>query len=655
MKRFLVLLCVIAVIFCTGCNNDNPDVSTPPTTTNPTENSCETKYSVLVLDDMGNPVPEGVIVNFLQNGNMVAMQSVNASGVAEKSLPTGNYTVELAFTDPNASYGFTAAAVTADAPSVSMTLTGYVACRPLIVDGQEFTAYYVSDGDTIVKLESGKRNYFLFLPTQAGTYEFSASEGATIGYFGSTFFVQPENLGKPSDKGFTVSISAGMVTEDATGAMVLGVDGDIDSATITIERIGDPEKTLADYPWDVYQPTTELQDYILPENVTIVDFDLCASSDAYRLVFNENDGFYHLSDINGPLVFCKLGVDSAYIDSIQTILDSSGVSCYFFDEDGNFVKKETYNECLLQYVEHMDAKSGLYPLTNDLVYIIQQRGNFVGWWDPDGESYLFVDENGMPIPGINHDIAWMFLLCYGEEEPEATEPPATEPPATEPPATEPEPTEPEDNFTVGEDSGEKVELYYYQISKTMKSEAAVKAGQFVTYDFYRLGDIVLTIHSDTAYLIFDDQVILPENGVIQFEMVYEGNYYPCTVAIGNSGNEDALFALEFSIIPGTINAPVSLELGTFVTETRDGDEQGFYYTFTATKNGTLSISFDGLDVDANCQITMTNQYTYVQTAASNGTCAIEVNAGDVVQIVIAVDDGNYSFPAATVKATASFQ
>lgn len=655
MKKFLMIFCILALVFCAGCQNSVSDGTLPSTQTDPTNESAETKYSVLVLDDLGNPIPAGVIVHFKQDGSTVAMQAVSDEGLAEKVLPNGNYTVELAFTDPNVSYSANEAAVTIDAPSICVLISGYVPSRPLVADGVEYTAYYISDGDTIVKMESGKRSYYLFLPTQAGIYEFSVSDGATLGYYGSTFFVQPNNLGEPSEKGFTVSVSAGMITEDGTSAMVLGVEGDTETATITIERIGDPEKTLEDYPWDVYRPSVKPENYILPDNLTVVDFDLTADSDTYSLVLNENDGFYHLGDENGPLVYCKLGVDSAYVDSIQAMLDTSGISCYFFDEEGNFLKKETYNECLLEYVACMDQKSGLYPLTQDLVYIIQHRGEFVGWWDPDGHSYLFTDENGNGIPGLNHEIAWMFLLCYGQEEPEATEPPATEPPATEPPATEPAPTEPEDTFTVGTDSGELVELYYYQIAETMSWDASVKAGQFVTFDFYRLSDMIMTIYSDNAYLIFNDEVFLPKNGVIRFEMVYEGNFYPCTVAIGNSGSQDAVFSLAFGTVPGTINSPVSLELGTFVTETREGDDQGYYYSFTAAKDGVLSISFDSIDIDEDCHITMTNQNTSIQNVGVNETVSLTVKAGDVIQIIFAVDDGHYNYPAATITATASFE
>jgi len=81
---------------------------------------------------------------------------------------------------------------------------------------------------------------------------------------------------------------------------------------------------------------------------------------------------------------------------------------------GEFIKKESYSECLLKYIENVDEESGMYPLTEDLKYIIQSRGDHSGWWSDDDALYLFKNENGEKVPGINADIAWLFMCCYIE-------------------------------------------------------------------------------------------------------------------------------------------------------------------------------------------------------------------------------------------------
>ena len=147
----------------------------------------------------------------------------------------------------------------------------------------------------------------------------------------------------------------------------------------------------------------------MPTGAKLTDFDLTAKN--YELVLG-SDGFYHLNDANGPLVVVYLGVPSKYLDSFQKMVDSSRVGKIFYDEKGNFHKKESYNECLLSYFEVMDADAGVYPLTEDLKYIIQQRGDYYGWWNAASKGYIFVDAQGNPDVTINPDVAWLFACAY---------------------------------------------------------------------------------------------------------------------------------------------------------------------------------------------------------------------------------------------------
>ena len=94
------------------------------------------------------------------------------------------------------------------------------------------------------------------------------------------------------------------------------------------------------------------------------------------------------------------------------MLDRSGVTKYFFDENDEFVKKESYSECLLEYIEYVDEAEGVYPLTEDLKYIIQQRGGYVGWWDIESSGYIFKDAAGNNDATINAEIAWLLMCCY---------------------------------------------------------------------------------------------------------------------------------------------------------------------------------------------------------------------------------------------------
>lgn len=404
----LLLLCATMLLGACGSQPASDNAS-----------GSDVNYQVKVVDGSGNPYGSGVIVQFMQNGEKVALQTVNADGVAEKTLPTGDYTVELMFTGDADEYYYdnTGLTLSAEVTQLEIVLAKNLGseAQMLFVDGKEYPAYAVAEGSSHVSLTAGERSYFLFTPTVAGTYKISVSDAAAqVGYYGAPHFVQGVNAAEVVDGAITVSVSASMIgTGDAgTTVLVLGVDaGEGDSCVLTIERIGEAERTLADEPWSTYQATVEISPYKLPAGAELVDFDIKASTDTYHLVLGE-DGFYHLDSADGPLVLMYLGEDVQYLDCFKTILDHTGVNRYFFDENGEFVKKENYVDCLLEYIACMDEDNGVYPLTEDLKYILQMEGEDSGWFDPNGVMYLFVDDNGNFVDGINNEISWLFMCCY---------------------------------------------------------------------------------------------------------------------------------------------------------------------------------------------------------------------------------------------------
>lgn len=385
-------------------------------------NSGEIEYKVTVVDALGNAYGSEAIVMFMQDGSQAAMQVCDENGVATKTLAAGDYDIQLKLTDADVEFTYEeGVTVSAKNPETEIELAYLVGeeTTTLTVASKEYDAYNVSVGCTSVELVKGDRSYFLFTPTEAGTYEFSIADGAdvTIGYYGTPHFVQGNSVAEVVDGKFSTSISESMIGTGNTGTtiMVIGVDStDTENCVLAIERTGDPERTLADEPWTIYETTVELAPYTLPEGTELVDFDITAKTDAYKLVFNEEDGFYHLDSANGPLVYVWLTEDPMYLPCFMNILDRSGVNKYFFDENEEFVKKESYSECLLEYIDYADEESGVYPLTKDLEYIIKQRGEYVGWWDSTSPNFIFEDSAGAPVAGLNAEIAWLFMCCYAK-------------------------------------------------------------------------------------------------------------------------------------------------------------------------------------------------------------------------------------------------
>lgn len=433
LKKFmalaLALVMLLSLAACGGGNNTTGSTDNGGENENTSGTKSTVTYSVAVVDALGNPHTNNVVVLFFQNGEQVAMQPVNEEGVATKELDPGEYTVELMSTDGSSlHYNAENLTVSESAPQLSIEMAKAFSGRTeyLFADETDHDAPLMNTGCTYVTLQTGMRNYFVFVPVQSGIYEFTVHHAdAAIGYYGSPFYVYSENTGVVTgEHSITIEVKDGMIgTEGAgTAQLVIGVDpGEgVTDCVLSIVRISDYERTPGELPWTAYEPTFTPGKYTLPQGAELKEFDLTAS---YNLVFNETDGYYHLNSADGPVVLVRLDAALAYGGSLGAILANSNVGVYFYDEAGNFLRKELYNDCLLQYLGTlnkgmgtysytggmMDDNYGVYPLTQDLAYIIQSYGQFMGWWTVGAGNYLFAS-----VTGLNTESAWLFMCCYAE-------------------------------------------------------------------------------------------------------------------------------------------------------------------------------------------------------------------------------------------------
>ena len=380
----------------------------------------DAEYTVTVTDALGNTYGKDTIVEFYDGDEKVGVQICDETGVAKKTLAKGTYTLKVSSTDKDVSYYHEETKVTGSKTKVEVVISNQLGETPevLYVGGDEVDAYSVDAGCTNVELAEGKRSYFLFAPTQSGYYEFSivTDAKAEVGYYGAPHFVQETSAAEVKDGKFAMNITESMIGTGNTGTTILVIGVDSDKKTngvLCINRVSDPQKTLEDLPWTIYEKTVELSAYTLPAGKNLVDFDI-TSSTKYNLVLNKNDGFYHLNNENGPLVVVYLTEDPTlpYLPCFKNILDRSGISKYIFDENETCIEKISYSECLLEYIEYADPATGVYPLTEDLKTIILERGNYVGWWDSTSPGFIFNDTSGKPIPGLNAENAWLFMCAY---------------------------------------------------------------------------------------------------------------------------------------------------------------------------------------------------------------------------------------------------
>ncbi len=374
------------------------------------DGSGEADYTVTVTDAAGTPYSQ-VAVKFMQNGQQVAMQLAGENGVITKTLPKGDYTVQLQFTDPKANFVYDEnLTLTADKTELTVVLS--MALGEEYYELSEGKAYYILEGSTNIPLASEGRSYYIFYPEAAGQYEVSLSgSDAPIGYFGgSVHYIWPQSAVEVVDNKFAVDVKDSQL---GGAVIIIGVDAGQGNAILNVRRIGEAAWSIEDEPWTVYEGTVPAEAYTLPAGAKVNKFDITAAG--YTLVLNETDGFYHLDTADGPLVLVQIGntaEETEYLPPFATILEKQGLRRYFYDDGGSFLKKEEYSQCVLDYIEKADEASGLYPLTEDLKYIIANTGIQMGWFDVESAGYLFKDTNGNPVIGVNSDISWLFMCRY---------------------------------------------------------------------------------------------------------------------------------------------------------------------------------------------------------------------------------------------------
>lgn len=459
-KRLCVLLVVLmlcSMVLFTACGDKDdsntdpstgsttaPGESTEPSVTEPsvtepsaTEPSSDADYKIILTDGVGAPYTQKVKVRFVQDGAQKAMAIVNADGVAEKNLPRGNYDIliESFSSDVTFYYDASAAKVTADVTELQIVVAQdsvdaegnpLVPFETIFAGDSDRVAYSMSVGSTRVKLTEGLRNYFLFVPSEPGTYEVSvAGDVADIGLYGaSTHFISDYSIRDIVDNKLCLTVQPGMIGSGETGTTVyvLGLDAaeGITDGVLNIIRTGDAPWSFDEEPWTNYVPKQEINPFVMdpiaPGNA-LKSFDLTAASDAYVLVLNEEDGTYHLGAADGPRVYVQLGQSVEGISlmgMVGEIVIQNGVPMqtgtapfrYGYSNGQDDFFKEDYTDAMRQYVTNRDKASGLYPLNEDLYYMLPLGVYQNGWCRKGTSNYLFGEKE------INSDIGWMFLLVY---------------------------------------------------------------------------------------------------------------------------------------------------------------------------------------------------------------------------------------------------
>lgn len=403
--------------------NTEPETTVPdetePEITEPAVEDTTITYSVAVQDGNGTPLTSGVAVQFLQNGVPVATRMINTMGVASVRMEPGEYTVCLAFIGGTYHYDSADLVLSETVTSCTVTVAALTSAEDttsLYVCGN---AYNIHSGSTFVQLGVSELNYsndvssygnncfFVFIPSEPGTYQISVDSDAAVSYWGSsTFYIwnQTANVDM-TDNSFTISVSEGNLANGNVFKCIIGIevaDG-IEDSVVSVLKTGEVENknlvTQYEGSHDPKQFTISASDGKKLEYV-----DITADTDDYKLVYNKKDGYYHLDSADGPVIMMNLGYDAPYELSIKLMLETTSMNSTYYDEDG-YLRGEDFTSCMSGYVACIDKTYGLYPLTKDLMHMVQEHGNTHDWWTEDGMIFG-------SVKGLNTELAWMYACCY---------------------------------------------------------------------------------------------------------------------------------------------------------------------------------------------------------------------------------------------------
>ena len=381
--------------------NTDPPATTAPQGGDPTE--TDIKYTVTVLDGDGKPV-KNIIVE-LSNGKIA---SVNNSGVATFMLPKGDYTVTFKDRSGKADYSDVTAKLTASQTSITVTLLQKLTTPGGVLYNEE-PYYEIAEGQFKIDVQKGKKTYLLFVPARSGIYEISVSgTNMVLGSYGSPAFILEQSTPDVVQNVWKMDVKRSNIGEnppESTTKYLLGVHASSGSGTctVTVKRVGDSVPTAADFPWEAAKADSKyLVKYDAPEGTMLTNIDINNGS---VTIVKDAEGYYHYGTVDGPYVMLRIDSESPYLASFVDICSSSPLGVHYYDANGNFQRKVQYNDMVAEYAAVCDA-NGVCRLNDQLIDMIQEVGNYMGWWNPDSPNFRFAESP------YHKDVVWMFACCY---------------------------------------------------------------------------------------------------------------------------------------------------------------------------------------------------------------------------------------------------
>lgn len=407
-------------------------------------NDGKVTYSVIIKDGANNGYAD-IIVEF-DDGNDIVMKPTNDNGVVYVRLVEGNYDINLVDTkNRELHYDVTDLRVTPARKTLTIigskttsglakdeifgVLDDFITADAFVIEGE---------GSFFVDVTPSGKTAFKWLPKTSGVYTFTFESefGVTLTYHGGHYNVLGNDITPEDDRNSDESINitvynhnlASAANERETTPYIIGVKANVVecSGIFKIEKTAEAPQSIYDVPWDEYQKA--LPGDLEIEGVEKNDLTYVKLDGTDTVVFNPEDGLYHLNSIDGKVLYIQLthtpttlrapAVDeSEDYFTLSALAENQRFGVYEFNEDGSLKSKKSYHEHILaciDYATKTDADgneinpAGVYYLTEGMIEGVKAYGENAGWWDFESEGHIFGDK----ASSVNVEFAWMFAVCY---------------------------------------------------------------------------------------------------------------------------------------------------------------------------------------------------------------------------------------------------
>ena len=400
-------------------------------------------YSVSITNG-GDEGYANLLVEFNQNGSKVAMEATNSNGKIYIRLPQGSYTLNIIDPENRAlefdgELSLTATRRSLDIVAVANISTATTNTIMGIVDAFSTIEAYSIMGECAYSVEVNPNKILpiVWRPKQTGVYTFTLESevGVKLTYHGIPQYVQENDCldegERISDESIKLTVNSVNLANPSAGIeettpYVLGLKANVlaGKAILKIEKTAEAPKTYHDVPWTINN--SAIPQMTISKDITKADLTYVKLDGTDTVVYNENDGLYHLNSVDGAILYVQLKYTPETLPDAQST-DANGF-CFEalasngrfgvtrLDENQDVISKISYHDHILALLEKVNAidnndekvnNAGIYYLTTSMIDGIKDYGDYNGWWRVDGNCIF-----GESLANINPEYAWMFALCY---------------------------------------------------------------------------------------------------------------------------------------------------------------------------------------------------------------------------------------------------